>query len=47
MIGDMGLNRNPGLQERTRALVMNPEEPKERTNDERRVIVGVWYMSSK
>ena len=48
MIGDMGLNKNSTLQDRTRALRMNSsEEAQARKNDERRAIVGVWYMSSK
>ncbi|KAK9236191.1 hypothetical protein V1525DRAFT_407825 [Lipomyces kononenkoae] len=42
IIGDMGLN----TKERTRVHMMKPEEPQARTNDERRAIVGVWYMSS-
>ncbi|KAK9490421.1 hypothetical protein V1508DRAFT_424967 [Lipomyces doorenjongii] len=43
IIGDMGLNTK---ELRTRVLLMNSEEPKVRTNDERRAVVGVWYMSS-
>lgn len=47
MVGDLGLGKAPGLKERTRVLVERTEEVRERTGDERRVLVGVWYMSSK
>ncbi|ORY55884.1 uncharacterized protein BCR38DRAFT_402951 [Pseudomassariella vexata] len=46
LAADMGLNRSPELQERTRILVLNPEQPKARTNDERRALCGVWYINS-
>jgi hypothetical protein len=46
LAADLGLNKPPGLQERTRVLVMNPEMPKPRTNDERRAVCGMWYISS-
>ncbi|KAK8058207.1 hypothetical protein PG994_008655 [Apiospora phragmitis] len=35
LCSDLGINRPPGLHERTRLLVLNPEQPKARTNDER------------
>ena len=47
MIGDMGLNKNSIVHERTHSLGMKSEELQARKNDERRSIVGVWYMSSK
>lgn len=47
MIGDMGLDRRIKPHEKPRYSAMDPEEPKARTDEERRVIVGVWYMSSK
>ena len=47
MIADLGLNQSPVARERTRILVTNPPEVRSRTNEERRAIVGVWYMSSK
>lgn len=47
MVADMGLHRSPAVMERTRLLVNNMEEPRPRTNEERRVIAGVWYASSK
>ncbi|KAL2072438.1 hypothetical protein VTL71DRAFT_11781 [Oculimacula yallundae] len=46
IVGDMDLNRDPAHQSRVRALGANYEEPRARSNDERRAIVGVWYMSS-
>jgi len=42
MVGDMDLHR-----ERTRVLSTDPDRFQARTNDERRAIVGTWYMSSK
>ncbi len=47
MIGDMGLNRDPRLMQKIRVLSIHPEEHQTRSNDERRVVVGIWYMSSK
>jgi hypothetical protein len=46
LVAELGLNRNPGLQERPRMLALSPEEPRERTNEERRLLLAVWYLSS-
>ncbi|RYP66727.1 hypothetical protein DL770_008745 [Monosporascus sp. CRB-9-2] len=46
LAADLGINRAPELQERTRLLLRNPEAPRARTNDERRALCGVWYMNS-
>ncbi|KAJ9150447.1 Transcriptional regulator WAR1 [Pleurostoma richardsiae] len=46
LVADLGLNRPPGVQERTAALVMEPEEPPPRTNEERRALLAVWYLTS-
>ncbi|KAI1334614.1 hypothetical protein F5Y15DRAFT_409568 [Xylariaceae sp. FL0016] len=46
LAADLGINRPPELQERTRLLILNPEAPRARTNDERRALCGVWYMNS-
>ncbi|KAI0879816.1 uncharacterized protein GGS22DRAFT_176700 [Annulohypoxylon maeteangense] len=46
LAADLGINRNPDLQERARLLQTNPEAPPARTNDERRMLCGVWYMTS-
>ena len=47
MIGDLGLDRISTLQEQTHAFGVDSDELQARRNDERRAIVGVWYMSSK
>lgn len=46
LLADMGLNRQPEVQERTNILVLNPDQPLPRTNEERRAILGVWFLSS-
>ncbi|KAI2467105.1 hypothetical protein F4781DRAFT_327724 [Annulohypoxylon bovei var. microspora] len=46
LAADLGINRNADLQERTKLLQTNPEAPPARTNDERRALCGVWYMTS-
>ncbi|KAH6867476.1 hypothetical protein B0T10DRAFT_524414, partial [Thelonectria olida] len=46
MIGDIGLDRDVRPRERNQYEAMDPKEPKARTNEERRALVGVWYMSS-
>ncbi|KAM0466856.1 hypothetical protein ACHAPV_000365 [Trichoderma viride] len=46
LISDMGLNRPPGLNERTRLMVVRPPEVKGRSNEERRAFAGAWYWAS-
>lgn len=46
LIGDMGLNRPPGLNERTRLMVVRPPEVNGRSNEERRAFAGAWYWAS-
>ncbi|KAK1706651.1 hypothetical protein BDP67DRAFT_528716 [Colletotrichum lupini] len=46
LVGELGLKRSPCLPERTRLLVMRPWELRERTNEERRLLLAVWYLSS-
>lgn len=46
LAGDLGLTRHPAVAERTRLIVLNPEQPKVRTPDEKRVACAVWYLSS-
>lgn len=46
LVADLGLNKPPEIQERTRVLVLNPQVPNPRTNDEKRALCGMWYMSS-
>lgn len=46
LAGELGLKRSPSLPERTRLLVMRLWELQERTNEERRLLLAVWYLSS-
>ncbi|KAJ5619479.1 hypothetical protein N7510_003463 [Penicillium lagena] len=46
MTGDMGLDRRTKPRETAPYLTMDPEEPRAMTNEERRVLVGAWYMGS-
>ncbi|KDN68458.1 hypothetical protein CSUB01_11855 [Colletotrichum sublineola] len=46
LVGELGLKRSPSLPERTRLMVLRPWETPERTNEERRVLLAVWYLSS-
>ncbi|EFQ25713.1 uncharacterized protein GLRG_00857 [Colletotrichum graminicola M1.001] len=46
LVGELGLKNSPCLPERTRLLVLRPWEMRERTNEERRVLLAVWYLSS-
>lgn len=43
---DLGICQPPGLLEKTRLLVLNPEQPPERTHEERRALCGTWYINS-
>ncbi|KAI1404292.1 hypothetical protein F4819DRAFT_136640 [Hypoxylon fuscum] len=45
LVADLGLNKAPDLQERTK-LLYSHEPLRARTNDERRALCGVWYMTS-
>ncbi|RFU30234.1 hypothetical protein B7463_g6102, partial [Scytalidium lignicola] len=47
LIEDMDLSTPPKSQERRNQLpLIRAENPRSRTNEERRALVGVWYMSS-
>ncbi|KAI2782658.1 hypothetical protein F4815DRAFT_429065 [Daldinia loculata] len=46
LVADLGINKPPELQEKTKLLISSPEAPKSRVNDERRALCGVWYMTS-
>lgn len=46
IVGDMDLNRDPGRIIKQQVLAIDHDPPKTRTNDERRAVAGVWYMSS-
>lgn len=43
---DMGLNKEPGLHERTNIMVLAPGKPRPRESDEKRALLGVWFLSS-
>ena len=46
LVGDIGINRPPGLNERLLLMVVRPPEPMGRTNEERRAFLGAWYWAS-
>jgi hypothetical protein len=46
LVGELGLHRSPTVLERTNLMVVKPLQPKPRTNEERRALLGVWYLSS-
>ncbi|PNY28275.1 Transcriptional regulator WAR1 [Tolypocladium capitatum] len=46
LIADMGLNKPPGLREQANLMVARPVEPLGRTNEERRVLLAVWFLAS-
>ena len=47
MIGDMGLDRRTKPRQSAPLSTMDPEEPRAMTNEEKRSLVGAWYMGSK
>ena len=48
LVEDMDLNTCPKSQQRRSQLpLVRAEEPVSRTNEEKRALLGVWYMSSK
>lgn len=47
MVSDLGLNYPPGIREQARLMVARPDEPAGRTNDERRALLGVWFLTCK
>jgi hypothetical protein len=48
LVEDMDLSTCPKSQQRRSQLpLVRAEEPMSRTNEERRALLGVWYMSSK
>ncbi|KAF4963841.1 hypothetical protein FSARC_8201 [Fusarium sarcochroum] len=46
LVGELGLHRSPTVLERTNLMVVTPFQPEARTNEERRALLGVWYLSS-
>lgn len=50
LVGDMDLSTCPDLKARAkhhRLILDHAEKPQPRTNEDRRAVLGVWYMSSK
>lgn len=45
LVGELGFNRSPNLLERTNLMVVKPFTPEKRTNEERRVLLGAWFLS--
>ncbi|KAG6013669.1 hypothetical protein E4U54_006466 [Claviceps lovelessii] len=45
MVADLGLNYPPGIREQARLMVARPDEPPGRTNEERRALLGVWFLT--
>ena len=46
LAADIGINRAPELNERSRLTVLHHEPTRPRSNEERRALCGVWYMNS-
>lgn len=46
LLADLGLNRSPEVQERSNVMLLNPPAPNRTTNEDRRAILGVWFLSS-
>jgi hypothetical protein len=49
-VGDLDLSTCPNWkarEEHHRMGLVPAEEPRPRTNEERRAVLGVWYMTSK
>lgn len=47
MVSDLGLNYPPGVREHARLMVARPDEPAGRTNEERRALLGLWFLTCK
>jgi hypothetical protein len=46
LTAELGLKQSPSWQERTKLMVINLGEVRERTNEEKRLLLAVWYLSS-
>lgn len=47
LVEDLELNTCPNAQQRSQLPLARVEKPVSRTNEEKRALLGVWYMSSK
>lgn len=45
-MADLRLHTDPAIHERTGLMVLNIKDPPPRTNEERRVALGVWFLTS-
>lgn len=45
-VADMGLGKEPELHERTNIMVLAPGKPRPRKSDEKRALLGVWFLTS-
>lgn len=43
---DMGLNKEPEVQERTNMMIEAPTKPLSRDSDQKRALLGVWFLNS-
>ncbi|KND90999.1 Transcriptional regulator WAR1 [Tolypocladium ophioglossoides CBS 100239] len=46
LIAELGLNKPPGLREQVSLMVARPVEPPGRTNEERRALAALWFLTS-
>lgn len=46
LIGELALNRHPSVKERSILMMFKSVTPAARTNEERRALIGVWYLTS-
>lgn len=46
LLADLGLNRSAEVQERSNVMLLNPPMPNRTTNEDRRAMLGVWFLSS-
>ena len=46
LVADLGLNGDPKVQEKISVMALYTDDPKPRTNEERRALLGLWYMAS-
>lgn len=46
LVAELALNKPPGIREQARLMVARPVEPPGRTNEERRALAAVWFVTS-
>lgn len=45
LVAELGLNKPPMVRELANLVIVKPQEPSDRTNEERRALAAVWFMS--